>query len=75
MKRKFVPLAILLIVFSCTGLLVSSKNGDDAKFQKTLENYLDEFWKFYPTAATLAGFHNYDDKLEDFSENNLEKRV
>ena len=75
MKRKFVPLAILLIVFSCTGLLVSSKNGDDAKFQKTLENYLDEFWKFYPTAATLAGFHNYDDKLEDFSEKNLEKRV
>ncbi len=75
MRKTLVLLAIILIIFSSTGPLMSSKNGEDGKFQKTLENYLDEYWKFYPTAATLAGFHNYDDKLEDFSEKNLDKRV
>ncbi len=75
MRKIFIPLAIFLIVFSSTGPLMSSKDGEDSKFQKTLEKYLNEHWKFYPTAATLAGFHNYDSKLEDFSEKNLEKRV
>lgn len=75
MRKIFIPLAIFLIVFSSTGPLMSSKDGEDSKFQKTLEKYLNEHWKFYPTAATLAGFHDYDSKLEDFSEKNLEKRV
>ena len=75
MRKILVLVAIILIVFSSTGPLMSSKNGEDGKFQKTLENYLNEHWKFYPTAATLAGFHGYDNKLEDFSEKNLDKRV
>lgn len=75
MRKIFIPLAIFLIVFSSTGPLMSSKDGEDGKFKKTLEKYLNEHWKFYPTAATLAGFHDYDSKLEDFSEKNLEKRV
>ncbi|MCK4556769.1 MAG: DUF885 domain-containing protein [Candidatus Aminicenantes bacterium] len=75
MRKIFIPLAIFLIVFSSTGPLMSSKDGEDSKFQKTLEKYLNEHWKFYPTAATLAGFHDYDSKLEDFSEKNLEKRI
>ncbi len=75
MKKTIIPLAIFLIILSTTGLSLSQNNKEDGKFQKTLESYLDEFWKFYPTAATLAGFHAYDDKLEDFSEKNLEKRM
>jgi hypothetical protein len=38
-----------------------------------MDNYLDAFWKFYPTAATLAGYHKYDDKLEDLSGKAIEK--
>lgn len=75
MRKIFIPLAIFLIVLSSTGPLMSSKDGEDSKFQKTLGKYLNEHWKFYPTAATLAGFHDYDSKLEDFSEKNLDKRV
>jgi len=75
MKKTIIPLAIFLIILSTTGLSLSQNNKEDGKFQKTLESYLDELWKFYPTAATLAGFHAYDDKLEDFSESNLEKRI
>lgn len=74
MKKKTVPLVIILFVFFGASLLLSQKISEDGKFQKTLETYLDEFWKFYPTAATLAGYHNYDSKLEDFSSKSLEKR-
>jgi len=75
MKKTIIPFAIFLIILSSTGLSLSQNNKEDGKFQKTLDNYLDELWKFYPTAATLAGFHTYDNKLEDFSEKNLEKRM
>jgi uncharacterized protein (DUF885 family) len=75
MKKTIIPLAIFLIILASTGLSLSQNNKEDGKFQKTLESYLDELWKFYPTAATLAGFHAYDNKLEDFSEKNLEKRM
>ncbi len=75
MKKSIIPLAIFLIVLSSASLLLSSKDGEDEKFMKVLNSYFEEHWKFYPTAATLAGYHNFDDKLEDFSEKNLEKRM
>jgi hypothetical protein len=75
-KKIAVPVIFLFIFFGflSSGYLLSQKNNEDAKFQKTLDLYLNDLWKFYPTSATLAGFHNYDSKLEDFSEKNLEKR-
>ncbi len=75
MKKSIIPLAIFLIVVSSGSLLLSSKDGEDEKFMKVLDSYFEEHWKFYPTAATLAGYHNFDNKLEDFSEKNLEKRM
>jgi hypothetical protein len=75
MRKKTVLLAIFLIAFLSAGLLLSQKNDEDIKFQKILETYLDEFWKFYPTTATMAGYHKYDGKLEDFSSSVLEKRL
>jgi uncharacterized protein (DUF885 family) len=75
MKKSIIPLAIFLIVLSSASLLLSSKDGEDDKFKKALESYFEEHWKFYPTTATLVGYHNYDNKLEDFSEKNLEKRM
>ncbi len=75
MRKRTVPLILAVFAFSFLGLsfLLPSQNQDEAKFQKTLDNYLDAYWKFYPTAATLAGYHKYDDKLEDLSEKNIEK--
>ncbi len=76
MRKISVPMALGIVcvfaVFSL-GLLFSQQDQEEAKFQKTLESYLDGYWKFYPTAATLAGYHKYDDKLEDLSEKNIEK--
>jgi len=74
--RKFITF-VFIIVFALfnTGLLLSQQNEEDAKFQKLIEEFLDAMWKFQPTAGTMAGYHKYDNKLEDFSEKNLEKRM
>lgn len=75
MKKWTVPAILFIFAFSFLGLsvLLSSQNQEETKFQKTLDNYLDAYWKFYPTAATMAGYHKYDDKLEDLSDKNIEK--
>ena len=74
MKRKIIPFVILLFVFLSTGLLLSEKATEDEKFKKTLDTYLDGLWKFYPTSATLAGYHKYDNHLENLSKKSIEKR-
>ncbi|NIO49994.1 MAG: DUF885 family protein [Candidatus Aminicenantes bacterium] len=74
MRRKIIPFVILLFVFLSTSMLLSEKNDEDEKFKKTLENYLDELWKFYPTSATIAGYHKYDTQLENLSSKSIEKR-
>ena len=75
MKRRLIPLALAVSLLLGLGALMAMQSADDAKFQKTLDSFLDEYWKFYPTAATLAGYHKYDATLEDFSEGNLDKRL
>ena len=74
MRKAIIPFVILLFVFLSTSLLLSAKNNEDEKFKKTLEAYLDGLWKFYPTSATLAGYHKYDNQLENLSNKNIEKR-
>ena len=67
---------LFILVFSCAsaGLLIAQNNKEDAKFYKILEDYLDSLWEFYPTQATLAGIHEYDDQLEDFSSRTITKQ-
>jgi hypothetical protein len=75
MRKSLIPCAVLLFAFAGLGFLLSQQNQEEAKFQKTMDTYFDSYWKFYPTAATLAGYYKYNDKLEDFSGKNLEKRA
>lgn len=72
MRKKFIPVLFGLFVLAGFGWLSSQQNPEDAKFTKAMESYLDAYWKFFPTAATLAGYHKYNDKLEDLSESNIE---
>jgi hypothetical protein len=74
MKTRVIPVVLGVFVFLGFGGLLSQQNPEDAKFAKTMEAFLDEYWKFYPTAGTLAGFTKYNDRLEDLSESSIEKR-
>jgi uncharacterized protein (DUF885 family) len=74
MRRRFIPLLLAAFVLFTLGLLVSAQGPEDVKFQKTLDAYLDAYWKFYPTSGTLAGYTKYNDRLEDLSPKAVEKR-
>lgn len=45
-------------------LLLTSASAGAAPFQ---DEYLDRFFGMYPSRATAAGRHDFDDRLEDFS--------
>ncbi|MBN2246595.1 MAG: DUF885 domain-containing protein [Candidatus Aminicenantes bacterium] len=72
-KASFMVIALAFILFS-TNSLFTQQNKEDEKFQKVVETFFDELWKFYPTLATVEGFHKYDNKLEDMGEGSIEKR-
>jgi uncharacterized protein (DUF885 family) len=64
----------LLCVVALT-LLVSLVHAQEA-FTKASERYLDEYYfKFNPSAGTAAGFHQYDDQLEDYSRASIDRQV
>lgn len=75
MKKQLLFILTLALFSIATLTWVSAQqNPEDAKFLKTLDTYLDDMWKFYPTAATLMGYYKYNDKLEDLSEGNIDRR-
>ncbi len=74
MRKSVILLLCGIGVLAASGLVLSQANSEDAKFAKIVDNYLEEYWKFYPTSATLAGFSKYADRLEDLSESAVEKR-
>lgn len=73
-KTKLLMLGAAIFVLLLPLGQALAQGQEDAKFQKILETYLDEYWKFYPTQATVAGYYKYNDKLEDPSQANVDKR-
>ncbi|MGI8992557.1 MAG: DUF885 domain-containing protein [Bryobacteraceae bacterium] len=45
-------------------------------FPQLADRYFDEvYFRFQPTAGTAAGFHRYDDRLEDYSRSSIDSLV
>ena len=47
----------------------------EAAFGKLVDQYFDFYFQTNPTAATQAGFHQYDGKLEDYSPGGVDSEV
>jgi uncharacterized protein (DUF885 family) len=47
----------------------------EAAFDKLVDKYFDFYFQLNPTAATQAGFHQYDTALEDFSRSAVEAEI
>jgi len=46
------------------------------QFQRVSDEYFDQFYfPYQPTAGTVAGYHQYDAKLEDFSRTSIDAQV
>src|SRR5947208_2907452 len=45
-------------------------------FAKLADRYFEElYFKYYPTAGTAAGFHQYDTHLEDYSRKAIDSQI
>ena len=68
-----VALAISLIMMMwCVGsappqTMQAAPPKDATDFNHVADQYFDSYFQFHPKEATVAGFHQYDSKLEDYS--------
>src|SRR5690242_8745752 len=46
-----------------------------SEFNKLVDEYFDDFFKFNPSQGTAAGFHQYDDQLEDPSQAGISAEI
>jgi uncharacterized protein (DUF885 family) len=67
MKKMMICLTMLAVCAFGWNTLSAQQTAEDGKFKKFLDNYFDAYFKFFPTSGTLAGYHKYNDTLEDFS--------
>src|SRR5689334_2848200 len=73
MKRTLVLcLVVSLLVAPCITEAQPPHVGAQATFNQLVDSYFDFFFQMSPTAATQAGFHQYDAKLEDFSQSGIQ---
>jgi uncharacterized protein (DUF885 family) len=53
-----------------------SESDSASSFGTLCDRYFDEaYFKYGPTAGTLAGFHQYDTQLEDYSRSGVDSQV
>ena len=77
---KLIPLFAVLLA----GLTAQAQHGNaapsatdiDKTFTLLGNQYFDEYYfKFNPTQGTAAGFHQYDNQLEDYSRATIDKQI
>src|SRR5262245_25041689 len=75
-------ISVLLALFAAAGIGCSHgqrsaplESFPPESFPRFVDDYFDAEFAFRPTLGTLAGFHQYDDKLEDFSKQRTDARI
>jgi uncharacterized protein (DUF885 family) len=74
---------VLLILVAALGapMLLAQMSGGagsnpaSAEWNKLVDEYFDAYFKFNPTQATGAGFHQYDSAVEDYSRQGVDDQV
>ena len=54
----------------------ASAKAADERFSQVADNFFEQvYFPFAPTSGTLAGFHQYDARLEDYSKAGVDRQV
>ena len=71
-------LSAAISIGAIQGSIVSAQARDtaDQKFSQVADDFFESvYFAFAPTAGTLAGFHQYDNRLEDYSKAGVDREV
>jgi hypothetical protein len=64
---------VLLLLVSLMAMNLSAQSSSD--YTKLLDQFFDGYFAFNPTAGTQVGFHQYDNKLEDYSQAGIDQQI
>ncbi len=66
-----------VVILACSGEGSKSGggSGDSSTFSSFVDSYFDSLYAFAPSAGTAAGFHQYDNRIEDLSAASVQRRV
>src|SRR5580765_8100833 len=66
----------LFVLLGVACLAGAQSKAQPSNFAALADRYFDEYYfKFNPSNATAAGFHQYDDQLEDYSRASIDKQI
>jgi uncharacterized protein (DUF885 family) len=75
MKKAVAHFAIGVVMASAISAHAAKENWKQ-KFEKVSDDYFDQVYFHYgPTNGTLAGYHQYDAQLEDYSRKNIDAEI
>src|SRR2546421_11518081 len=63
MKYRYSLMFAALVVL----MMTTSIDAKPCSFPELVDAYFDDYFKANPSQATITGFHQYDNQLEDFS--------
>jgi len=76
---KFIAVLFLLLLVTIANSQnkgTPARNGSAVDFTALADRYFDEYYfKFNPSNGTAAGFHQYDNQLEDYSRTSVDQQV
>src|SRR5215470_13185644 len=70
--RQLLCLAILSAFMSLAAC--KSEGSRSEAMAQFIDDYFQAFFEWNPSSATSVGFHQYDDKIEDYSASAFQKR-
>ena len=74
-QRCLAGFAILLCACMMQAQAPNPQPLSTAEFNTLVDEYFDLYFSFHPSFATQAGFHQYDDKLEDYSAASVQREA
>lgn len=75
-RTSAVVVAFAASVMACSG--EATKRGGasgSSTFSSFVDTYFDSLYAFAPSAGTAAGFHQYDNRIEDLSGATIQRRI
>lgn len=74
--KKFAALLTIGACMSASMAAHAETENRNQQFQKVSDEYLDQvYFRYQPTQGTMAGYHQYDTQLEDFSRKSIDAEV
>jgi uncharacterized protein (DUF885 family) len=78
---RSLPLVLILLFSSMLPAQNAMNNATDSvnpastEWNKLVDEFFNEYFKFNPTQGTASGFHRYDSQLEDYSRKGVDEQI